>query len=60
MPEPHMSPNLQRSKRFANIALVTAILIWIALMITAKLLPEYVWFIHILMLSAEAGVVGGC
>ena len=59
MPEPHVSPNLQRSKRFANIALVTAILIWIALMIAAKLLPEYVWFIHILMLSAEAGVVGG-
>ncbi len=29
------------------------------LMITAKLLPEYVWLIHILMLSAEAGVVGG-
>ena len=59
MPDSHVSPNLQRSKRFATIALVTAILIWIALMIAAKLLPEYVWFIHILMLSAEAGVVGG-
>lgn len=53
------SPSLQRSKRFATIALVVAILAWLALMITAKLLPEYVWLIHILMLSAEAGVVGG-
>ncbi|QCO20860.1 DUF445 domain-containing protein [Acinetobacter cumulans] len=53
------SPNLQRSKRFAGIALVVAVLIWLALMISAKLLPEYVWLIHILMLSAEAGVVGG-
>ena len=32
---------------------------WIILIITAKLLPEYAWFIHILMLGAEAGVVGG-
>ena len=53
------SPNLQRSKRFASIALLTAVLIWVALMISAKLLPDYVWLIHILMLSAEAGVVGG-
>jgi uncharacterized membrane-anchored protein YjiN (DUF445 family) len=53
------SPNLQRSKRLATWALVIAVLIWIALMVTAKLLPEYIWFIHILMLSAEAGVVGG-
>ena len=53
------SPNLARSKRFATIALVIAVLIWLALMIAAKLLPDYVWLIHILMLSAEAGVVGG-
>ncbi|WP_312208949.1 DUF445 domain-containing protein [Acinetobacter variabilis] len=53
------SPSLQRSKRFATIALVVAVLAWLALMITAKLLPEYIWLIHILMLSAEAGVVGG-
>lgn len=53
------SPSLQRSKRFATIALVVAVLAWLALMITAELLPEYVWLIHILMLSAEAGVVGG-
>ena len=54
-----VSPNLQRSKRYATIALVVAVLAWIALMIVAKLLPDYVWLIHILMLSAEAGVVGG-
>lgn len=55
----HTSPSLQRSKRFATIALVIAVLAWLALMLTAKLLPEYTWLIHILMLSAEAGVVGG-
>ena len=55
----HSSPSLQRSKRFATIALVIAVLAWLALMLTAKLLPEYTWLIHILMLSAEAGVVGG-
>lgn len=54
-----ISPSLQRSKRFATIALVVAVLIWLVLMVAAKLLPEYVWLIHILMLSAEAGVVGG-
>ena len=53
------SPSLQRSKRFATIALVIAVVTWLALMLTAKLLPEYTWLIHILMLSAEAGVVGG-
>ena len=55
----HTSPSLQRSKPFATIALVIAVLAWLALMLTAKLLPEYTWLIHILMLSAEAGVVGG-
>ena len=59
MTNPLNAPNLQRSKRFATIALISAVIIWLALMIAAKLLPEYVWFIHILMLSAEAGVVGG-
>ncbi|OUY10345.1 DUF445 domain-containing protein [Acinetobacter indicus] len=53
------SPNLQRSKRFATMALITAVLAWICLMVLAKLLPDYIWLIHILMLSAEAGVVGG-
>ena len=52
-------PSLQRSKRFATIALVMAVVIWLILMVVAKLVPEYVWLIHILMLAAEAGVVGG-
>ena len=54
-----VSPSLERSKRFATFALVIAVLVWLSLMIAAKLLPEYVWLIHIIMLSAEAGVVGG-
>lgn len=53
------TPSLQRSKRFATIALISAIFTWLVLMLVAKLIPEYAWFIHILMLSAEAGVVGG-
>ncbi len=57
--EAHTSPNLNRSKRYAMIALIMAVLAWLALMVAAKLLPDYVWLIHILMLSAEAGVVGG-
>lgn len=52
-------PSLDRSKRFATIALIVAVVAWITLIISAKLLPEYAWFIHILMLGAEAGVVGG-
>ena len=52
-------PSLNRSKRLATIALVVAVMVWIALIISAKLLPEYVWLIHIFMLGAEAGVVGG-
>ena len=53
------TPSLQRSKRFATISLISAIVIWLILMLVAKLIPEYAWLIHILMLSAEAGVVGG-
>lgn len=52
-------PSLQRSKRFASIALIMAVVIWLILMVVAKLVPEYAWLIHILMLAAEAGVVGG-
>lgn len=53
-------PSLNRSKRLATIALIVAVIIWIILIAVAKVLPaEYVWLIHILMLSAEAGVVGG-
>lgn len=53
------SPGLNRSKRYATIALLSAVVIWIVLMVLAKFWPEYAWIIHILMLSAEAGVVGG-
>lgn len=53
------SDSLKRSKRFATIALIMAVLAWLILMVAAKFLPEYAWLIHILMLSAEAGVVGG-
>lgn len=52
-------PSLNKSKRLATIALIIAVLCWVALMIAVKVLPEYAWLIHILMLSAEAGVVGG-
>ena len=58
-PEEHSSPSLDRSRRYAMTALIIAVLAWIALMISAKVLPDYVWLIHILMLGAEAGVVGG-
>ena len=59
MNEPAEIPNLNKSKRLATIALVVAVLCWISLMVAVKVFPEYAWFIHILMLSAEAGVVGG-
>lgn len=53
------SPNLQRSKRFATIALIIAVIIWLGLIISAKFFPHDTQLIHILMLGAEAGVVGG-
>ena len=49
----------KRRKRYATIALLSAVVAWIILMVLAKFWPEYAWIIHILMLSAEAGVVGG-
>lgn len=52
-------PNLHKSRRLATIALIIAAVSWILLMVLAKLFPEYVTIIHILMLGAEAGVVGG-
>ena len=52
-------PSLNRSKRFANIALIIAISAWFVFIFAAKLMPEYIGLIHILMLGAEAGVVGG-
>lgn len=50
---------LQRSKRLALMALIIALVIWLALLITVKIFPEYQFILHILLLSAEAGVVGG-
>ena len=41
------------------LALIMAVVAWVVLMITAHFLPEYKWIIHIFMLGAEAGVVGG-
>lgn len=57
--ESNRIPSLNRSKRFASIALVIAVLAWLILIFAAKLMPEHVGLIHILMLGAEAGVVGG-
>lgn len=52
-------PSLQRSKYFATMALIIAVVSWIGLMVAAHFFPEYKWIIHIFMLGAEAGVVGG-
>ena len=59
MAEPMTSPSLNRSKRYATVALVVAVVAWLILIAMAKLVPEYAWLIQILMLAAEAGVVGG-
>ena len=56
---PHVAPQLARSKSLAQLALMIAIACWVILLVTAKLVPQYTWFLHILMLAAEAGVVGG-
>ena len=53
------SSSLQSSRRFASIALIVAALTWLLLLVAAKLFPEHSWWIHILVLSAEAGMVGG-
>lgn len=57
--EVHHVPSLKRSKYFATLALIIVVVLWIALMVADRFLPEYTDFIHILMLGAEAGVVGG-
>lgn len=53
------SSSLQSSRRFASIALIVAALTWLVLLVAAKFFPEQSWWIHILVLSAEAGMVGG-
>ena len=55
----HAVPQLARSKSLAQWALLIAVGCWVILLISAKLLPDYTWLLHILMLAAEAGVVGG-
>lgn len=57
--EVHHAPNLKRSKYFATMALIIVVVLWIGLLIANRFLPEYTDLIHILMLGAEAGVVGG-
>lgn len=52
-------PSLERSRRLAMIALVSAAVLWVVFLVMARLLPEYAWLIEILALGAEAGVVGG-
>lgn len=57
--EIHHVPNLQRSRRLAMLALLSAVFAWVSFMVLLKFFPDYAWLIHILMLGAEAGVVGG-
>lgn len=52
-------PALARSRMLANIALVTAALLWLAFLLLEKFLPEQRTLLGILALGAEAGVVGG-
>jgi uncharacterized membrane-anchored protein YjiN (DUF445 family) len=58
MPQPD-PPKLQHAKRLATMALSIAAVLWLLLMILAKIFPHYAWLMHILMLAAEAAVVGG-
>lgn len=53
------TPTLLSAKRLATAALLIAIGCWITLLIAVKIFPEYHVILHILMLAAEAGVVGG-
>lgn len=55
----HAIPQLARSRMLAQIALIIAAVTWVALLVLVKVFPQYAWFLHILMLGAEAGVVGG-
>lgn len=52
-------PGLSHSRRLANIALITAALLWLLFLVLEKMLPEQAGAIGILVLAAEAGVVGG-
>lgn len=56
---PLSSSDLQRSKRLALGALIFAVVIWLILLMVMKFSQYDGWILHILLLSAEAGVVGG-
>lgn len=55
----HHVPQLARSRALAQMALLIAVGCWIVLLVLVKIFPNYAWLLHILMLGAEAGVVGG-
>ncbi len=59
MTEATAIPQLARSKALAQLALIIAVTTWIILLILVKFMPEHAALLHILMLAAEAGVVGG-
>lgn len=52
-------PSLARSRTLANIALITAAVLWLTLLILEKIFPGQATGLGILALAAEAGVVGG-
>lgn len=52
-------PGLARSRMLANVTLITAAVLWVALLFLEKLLPGQASMLGILVLGAEAGVVGG-
>ncbi len=51
--------NLTRNKRIATGLLIAMVCVWIALLLSTRLFPEYSAVLHILTLGAEAGMVGG-
>lgn len=55
----HAIPSLQRSRTLANLALITAATLWVVFLVLEKMLPAQATPLSILVLAAEAGVVGG-
>lgn len=51
--------NLKRNKRIATLLLVSMVVFWFILLFSSRQFPNYIGIIHILILGAEAGVVGG-
>lgn len=52
-------PALQKSRRLAMLALITAALCWVILLVLESRFPEHISLIGILAMAAEAGMVGG-